>query len=145
MNSSSMTMDDTKALTLLQRKFFEYTKDNCKKARGRDYICDHEIHYAFDYRHPNDRNFIGITCRFLYNNDINTIVGFEVYELFKGENFVEGISKIGDGIEVGLVHKVAFCGNYRTVKRNNIFDIEKTEYYSKYINADKVQSYVEVP
>lgn len=120
-----MTLDDTKAIELLQRKFYEYTKDDCKKAKGRDYICDHEIHYAFDYRYPNDKNYIGITCRFLYNNCLNKIIGFKVYELHKGANFVEGISTIGDGIEVGLVHETAFTAGYRTIKVGDHFKIEE--------------------
>ena len=139
--SNVMTLDDNKAITLLQRKFFEYTDNNCKKAIGRDYICDHEIHYAFDYKYPNDRNFIGITCRFLYNNDIDKIIGFEVYELFKGADFVEGISKINDGIEVGTVHKVAFLGGFKTVKRCGKFDIERIDIH----NRDKVIPCVEIP
>ena len=138
--SNVMTLDDNKAITLLQRKFFEYTDNNCKKAIGRDYICDHEIHYLFDYMHKDDPNYIGITTRFLYNENIKQIVGFEVCELFKGADFVEGVSKINDGIEVGTVHKVAFLGGFKTVKRCGKFDIERIDISNK----DNVVPYVEI-
>jgi len=136
-----MNKEDLHALTVLGKKFAEYTADNYKKARGKEYICDSEIHYLFDYMHKNDPNYIGITTRFLYNENIGQIVGFEVCELFKGANFVEGISKINDGIEIGTVHKVAFLGGFKTVKRRGRFDIKRIDIPNK----DSVIPYVDIP
>jgi len=136
-----MNKEDLHALTVLGKKFAEYTADNYKKARRKEYICDSEIHYLFDYMHKNEPNYIGITTRFLYNENIGQIVGFEVCELFKGANFVEGISKINDGIEIGTVHKVAFLGGFKTVKRRGRFDIKRIDIPNK----DSVIPYVDIP
>ena len=135
-----MNKEDLHALTVLGKKFAEYTADNYKKARGKEYICDSEIHYLFDYMHKDEPNYIGITTRFLYNENNKQIVGFEVCELFKGANFVEGVSKINDGIEIGTVHNVAFCGGFKTVKICDRFDIERINISNK----DNATPYVEI-
>ena len=139
--TSLLTMDDIKAISLLERKFFEYTADNCRKAKGLNYICDNEIKHAFDYKNIGDKNYIGITCRFLYNQEAESIVGFKVYELFKGVDFVEGFSTIDDGIVIGEVHEFAFAGGFKTIKLdNNVFRLGSIDRK----HPEYVQSFVEI-
>lgn len=133
-----MNKEDLHALTVLGRKFAEYTADNYKKARGRTYICDSEIHYLFDYMHKNEPDYIGITTRFLYDKETKSVIGFQIYELYKTEDFTEDTKELNKNILMEPNHRVAFVRGFRTIKNGNYFDIVYCN------NKAKVQTFVDL-
>lgn len=124
----TMSMEDMKAITTMQKKFYLYTKDGYKKAKNRTYICDKEIKHLLDYLHEGEEDYIGCTARFLYNEEAEMIVGFRIYELYKNKIYdIYNHYKIEDGIDISTIHEMGFAGGFHTIKIDNRFMITPCE------------------
>lgn len=133
-----MTKEDLGALSILHKKYLEYTKDGYRKARGRTFICDNQIKHVLDYMHKDDEDYLGVTCRFLQDTDTERMIGFQLYEMYK---IKEPMEEYPEGYIKYPYHKVSFSADYKTDKVGKYFVIVPRKKIDK---NNSVQEFVDI-